>query len=215
MRERTKHIVLYLLAAAIFLLANRPYVGGLRAKSAQDQLALPVALTESNAKSGAKEDVRVEIYGAVQKTGSFTLPAGSRLADILWLCGVVRDADLTQFSMAHFLANGDRIYVPFMDADKNKEMAASGPWSDYSPTVTAPEKAAAEQTEQSKLLDLNTATLEQLIALPGIGAVKAQNILTYRGRVGRFRSVNELTAVSGIGAKTMEQLRPYVTVNDS
>ena len=61
-------------------------------------------------------------------------------------------------------------------------------------------------------LDLNTATQEELDALPGIGPVKAEAILQYREESGPFRTVEEIMEVKGIGEKTLEQLRPYVTV---
>ena len=64
----------------------------------------------------------------------------------------------------------------------------------------------------ARLLDLNTATQEELDALPGIGPVKAEAILQYREESGPFRTVEEIMEVKGIGEKTLEQLRPYVTV---
>ncbi|MDM7460826.1 MAG: helix-hairpin-helix domain-containing protein, partial [bacterium] len=61
-------------------------------------------------------------------------------------------------------------------------------------------------------IDLNTATAEQLEAIPGIGPVLAQRIVDYRHAHGRFHSVEELLEVSGIGPKRLENMRPYVTV---
>jgi len=61
-------------------------------------------------------------------------------------------------------------------------------------------------------LDINRATLEELDTLPGIGPVYAQAIVTHRVRLGRFRAVEDLLAVDGIGPKTLEKLRPRVVV---
>ena len=61
-------------------------------------------------------------------------------------------------------------------------------------------------------LDLNTATLEQLQALPGIGPVRAQSIITYRTVCGPFRSIEELAAVEGIGSGILYQVRDFITV---
>ena len=71
---------------------------------------------------------------------------------------------------------------------------------------------AASSSEPQEKLDLNTATQEELDALPGIGPVKAEAILQYREESGPFRTVEEIMEVEGIGEKTLEQLRPYVTV---
>lgn len=71
---------------------------------------------------------------------------------------------------------------------------------------------AASSSEPQEKLDLNTATQEELDALPGIGPVKAEAILQYREESGPFRTVEEIMEVKGIGEKTLEQLRPYITV---
>lgn len=64
-------------------------------------------------------------------------------------------------------------------------------------------------------LNLNTATREQLITLPGIGAVTAERILMYREHTGPFRSVDDLRKVRGISARKLEQLKPLVSVTGS
>jgi competence protein ComEA len=74
----------------------------------------------------------------------------------------------------------------------------------------APQAAAAATTQFP--INLNTATAEQLEAIPGIGPVLAQRIIEYRQTHGRFQSVDELLEVRGIGPKRLESMRPYVTV---
>ncbi|WP_160319053.1 ComEA family DNA-binding protein [Bifidobacterium aesculapii] len=70
----------------------------------------------------------------------------------------------------------------------------------------------AETQPVDTRVDLNTATLEQLDAVPGIGPVTAQKILDHRASIGRFSSVDQLLDVPGIGAKTLEKIRPAVKV---
>lgn len=72
--------------------------------------------------------------------------------------------------------------------------------------------ASSSAPTTPSVVNINTATAAQLETLPGIGAVKAQAILTYREAYGPFRSVNELTLVKGIGEKTLEKLLPYICV---
>lgn len=78
------------------------------------------------------------------------------------------------------------------------------------PIETTPFPSDSSTTDTR--LDLNTSTLEQLMTLPGIGAVYAQRILQHRQKIGRFQNWNDLLEVPGIGAKRLENLRRYATI---
>jgi len=80
------------------------------------------------------------------------------------------------------------------------------------PAPAAPANAATAATKTPSIVDLNTANEEQLRSLPKVGPALAKRILEYRKQVGTLKSVDELRNVSGIGDKTLELLRPYVTV---
>lgn len=83
------------------------------------------------------------------------------------------------------------------------------------PTVTVPETTLADEPETTGPvypININTADLQQLLYLPEIGPVLAQRILDYRAANGDFSSVEDLTLVEGIGAKTLDKLRQYATV---
>ena len=83
----------------------------------------------------------------------------------------------------------------------------------YEVTAEMMEETDGEKEKQgTRRMDLNTATQSELETLPGIGAVTAENIIQYRTEHDGFSSVEELSNVSGIGGKTLEALREYVTV---
>lgn len=77
---------------------------------------------------------------------------------------------------------------------------------------TSPTPEANQQPSDSSTININTATMEELMTLPYIGEVKAKAILEYRNAYGPFKSVEELLNVKGIGEKTLEKLRPLVKV---
>jgi competence protein ComEA len=130
----------------------------------------------------------VHVVGAVRRPGLYRLPNRSRLADALARAGgATRRADLAAVNLAAPVSDGVQVVVPV----RAPPAAAGG---------EAPEPAAGP-------VHLNTATLEQLDALPGVGPVTAQKILDYREQHGAFSSLDELDAIPGIGPARLEQLR--------
>jgi competence protein ComEA len=126
-----------------------------------------------------------------------TLPAGSRVLDALHAAGGARRPrrDLDALNLARVLTDGEQIVV-----------GAAGP---AAPVAAS---AAAGQPAGGSLVDINTATAEQLEALPDVGPVTAQKIIEWRTAHGSFTSVDELMEVDGIGEKTLADMAPYVTL---
>jgi len=131
----------------------------------------------------------VDVAGAVRAPGLHRFAPGARVADAVAAAGgATGRADLTLLNLAAPLADGEQVVVPARGA-----AAAAGGGA----STTAP-------------LDLNTATAEQLDALPGIGPATAQKIIDYRQAHGPFRSIDELDAVPGIGPARIDQLKGLV-----
>src|SRR5262245_15702724 len=136
--------------------------------------------------------VVVDVVGAVRRAGLYRLPQGSRIADALARAGgATRKAGLALVNRAAPLADGSQILVP-AHTSAHGGGAAGGPTAPGGP------------------VHLNSATLADLDALPGVGPVTAQKILEYRQQHGAFGSVDELDAIPGIGPKRMDQLRDLV-----
>lgn len=144
-------------------------------------------------------ELQVHVTGAVARPGVYTLSKGARVDDALVSAGgALPDALLGGLNLAKPLFDGEQIHV--MQALP----AASEP-----PSSSDPFQAA---TTASELVNLNTATAAQLQTLPGIGPVKAQAILDYRQQHGAFARIEDLTKVSGIGARTFDKLKHLITV---
>jgi competence protein ComEA len=158
----------------------------------------------SPAASPASELV-VEVAGAVLEPGLFRVAGGTRVGDLIAMAGgfgprvdAVRvDAEL---NLAAVVTDGQRIRVPSRD-----DPASVAPPSQVG---AAPVDGGAP----SSLIDLNTATLEQLDTLPGVGPVTAEKIIAAREEA-PFAAVEELRSRGVLGEKTFEQVRPLVTVS--
>lgn len=143
----------------------------------------------------------VFVSGAVQQTGTYTLPYGARVVDALVAAGGLRpEADPSLVNQAARVFDGAQVYVPARGTAATPAIGLSG--------VVIDATSAAQATDADLLVNLNTATQEQLETLPGIGASKAAAIIANRP----YGSVDDLDRVPGIGSTTLDRLRPLVTV---
>jgi len=174
----------------LLLIAIRHFDGGSgSAGPAVTPLRAPV-----RAKPAAAKLLVVDVAGAVRHSGLYRLRSGSRVDDAIAAAGgPTAKAQLDSVNLAAPIADGEQIVVPGRGA--HGSVGASPPSAGSSPSAP---------------LDLNSATLEQLESLPGIGPVTAQKILDYRQAHGAFHSVAELEGVPGIGPAHMAQLKGLV-----
>lgn len=159
---------------------------------------------EAGADTGAEGDeietVVVDVGGAVNEPGVVELDTGSRVADAIEAAGgLAIDADCTTLNQAQLLQDGQKVYVP-----KEGEIDASGALVDSS-TQEAGQAATT-------LVNINTATLEELDALPGVGPATAQAIIDDREANGPFASEEDIMRVSGIGEKKYEKLKGSICI---
>jgi competence protein ComEA len=173
--------------AVLLLLLIRHLGGGASAAPVVTPLPAP-------AKAAAVKLVVIDVTGAVRRPGLYRVRAGSRIDDAITAAGgPTAKAQLSAVNLAAPVADGEQVVVPGRGAAG--AAAASPPTAGSSPSAP---------------LDLNTATLEQLEELPGIGPVTAQKILDYRQAHGPFHAVSELEGVPGIGPAHMTQLKGLV-----
>lgn len=163
--------------------------------------ARPAAVSPTSDPPASAEPVVVAAAGAVVHPGVYKLPAGSRVIDVVAAAGGANaDADLDRVNLAAKVTDGQRVYVP-----RKGEAADSG--------AIAGDASVGADGVAGAIVDLNTATEDQLESLPGVGPATAKAILDYRAQHGRFRSVNDLLNVRGIGESKLAQLRPHVRVS--
>jgi competence protein ComEA len=141
--------------------------------------------------SAPERKLVVHVVGAVRTPGLYELSEGSRIDDAIQKAGGPKPKAALEFvNLAAPVADGQQVVVPVRGSTGF--------------TSTASSAASGGKVH------LNSATLEDLDALPGIGPVTAQEILDYRAEHGAFQSVDELDAVSGIGPARLADLKPLV-----
>ncbi|MDQ0376388.1 ComEA family DNA-binding protein [Amycolatopsis thermophila] len=183
--------VLVLVGTSIVLLGGGPPVERAPVLPAAPERPAPASVSASRV---ADSSLVISVVGKVRTPGLVTVAAGSRVADALRAAGgAIEGTDVTALNLARKLADGEQIYVG------------------VPPPPGVPQPATSSAT--SALVDLNTATAEQLDALPGIGEVTAQRIVDWRTKNGGFRSVDQLREVEGIGETRLSRLREQVTVS--
>ncbi|MFG1918786.1 helix-hairpin-helix domain-containing protein [Micromonospora sp. NPDC048898] len=178
------------LAAAGWAWRSRPHAEPVAPASSEAVAATPAG-DPSAAGSG---ELVVAVAGKVRRPGLVRLPAGSRLADAVQAAGgPLPGVDVALLNPARKVTDGELIVVG------------------VTPPPGAP-AAAGGAAPAAGPLNLNTATLAQLDALPGVGPVLAQRILDHRDQHGGFKAVGDLRQVDGIGDARYEQLKDLVTV---
>lgn len=165
-------------------------------KESEDTAAADTSASEENA-AAASGEVVVHVTGAVSTPGVYTLPSDARVDDAVRAAGATAEADLSQLNLAQKLADGQKITVPAIGSVSGSEGTATTP---------------ADASSDGALVNINTASLEELETLPSIGEVRAQAIITYRETNGGFRTIEELQEVSGIGEKIFADVAPHITV---
>ncbi|WP_243653041.1 ComEA family DNA-binding protein [Tumebacillus sp. BK434] len=191
MQKKERTLLLVLLIG--ILLAGSVYLYG-----GQDDLqaAQGVVLDQEPAQQPAQAagKIKVHVKGAVNSPGVYQLPAGSRVIDAIEAAGGSKaGAQLDEINLAQALTDGGQVSVPDQPAEGKQ---------------AADQQSAA----QAGKINLNTATLDQLDTLPGIGTIRAQAILDHRQSHGRFFQVDDLKQVSGLSAKLIDGLRDKVYV---
>jgi len=162
--------------------------------------------------------VFVHVLGAVRAPGVYELPGGSRIVDAVSRAGgLADDADPAGVNLARVVVDGEQVRIPRQgeaSAPAGAIPGAAGPASGGGASAASGGAAGAPGGAgvPGALINLNTASVAELDALPRVGPVMAQRIVDYRTANGPFRSVDDLKQVAGIGDATFAGIAPLVTV---
>ena len=221
--QRKRKKLLCMTAAAVFALSG---LSGCHGKG-QDTEGGPVVLEDASGEDGkeakdggvrdagedeqkespkeAADSIVVYVCGKVRKEGVVTLPAGSRIYQAIEMAGgMADDAAASYLNLAEVLTDGARVYVPGTD---DAEVGNS--------SIPQGNTAGGFSGETDGKVNINQASKEELMTLPGIGEVKADAIIQYRTEQGKFASIEEIKNISGIKDGVFEKMKDkYPVIGD-
>lgn len=136
------------------------------------------------------ENIYVYVCGAVNVEGVYALPVGSRVYEAIEMAGGFReDAAASEMNQAEILEDATRLYIPSISEMMDHQEANDGK------------------------VNINKATREELMTLPGVGASKADSIIQYREKNGTFKTIEEIMQISGIKEGLFNKIKDYIKVN--
>ena len=155
----------------------------------QDVMSLETVKEQEDVMKQADEIICVYVCGAVQKEGVYELSAGSRVFEAIDAAGGFReDAARTEVNQARLLEDEEKIYVPTITELQNEEKNGDGK------------------------VNINQASKEELMTLPGVGEAKAESIIKYREEQGAFRSIEEIMQIAGIKEGLYEKIKDLIKI---
>ncbi|HAX98875.1 MAG TPA: hypothetical protein DCY12_08345 [Candidatus Atribacteria bacterium] len=159
-----------------------------------------VSATGTDSSDKRPENYIVQIAGEVLKPGVYQVEEGTRLYQLIELSGgITPQADISSLNLAAPVHDGLRINIPAQNSIQGDLDKFQFSFSEQIPL--------SEETDSDLVVQINTASLEELKRLPGIGEVIAQRIIEYRKTYGPFQSVDDLINVKGIGAKKLQDIK--------
>lgn len=181
--------------------------------SAINEIAEEETKEEEEKEQETKEEISpkeivVHITGAVQKEGIVRIKEGSRIIDAIEAAGgMTNETNLDMINLAYTVKDGQKIYVPKLsDAERVfKEGEDSN--------IVIVDKGTEKDSNSSTKININTANISQLESISGIGESTANKIIQYREKNGRFKTIEEIKNVSGIGELKYENIKDSICVN--
>lgn len=162
-------------------------------------------------KLGIKEKenktIMVDISGEIITPGVVKLPEGSRIIDAITAAGgKTEDADLSKVNLAYILDDGVQLYIPRYNEKLEKEIVQT------EPGVGIIQEGINTTSKKDSKVNINTANKEKLATLPGIGEGTAEKIIEYRSKIGKFKAIDEIKKIPGIGESKFKSLKDKITI---
>lgn len=202
MNNINKNYIIIAAIAAIICLVILIYILNINQSNLNNYEALEITNAEEENIEETEEKIKVHIAGSVVTEGIVELEEGARVADAIEEAGgTTADANMNQINLAYKLQDGQKIYIP----NQNEE--------EYQITnMEGIQSANGTTSNETDVININTATQTELELLPGIGPSTATKIIDYREENGKFENIEEIKNVPGIGEAKYENIKNKITV---
>ncbi len=158
------------------------------------ETSLPKELEDDKENNIKEEIIKIHILGEVNYNGILELTVGSRISDAIEKAGgLTTFADVSKINLAYILEDGEKLYIPSINDEEDMEYLLSG-------------------NSGSSKININTAKLEELQNIPGVGPSIAQAIIDYREENGKFINIEDIKNVSGVGESKYKKMEEYIKV---
>ena len=156
----------------------------------------------TNGEKSENTKITIHIAGEVIKPGVIELEENSRVIDAINKAGgLTEKADIKQINLAYILSDAEKIYIP--SKEENQQTS----------NISTSSKSQSENTSSTKIMvNINSANSEQLQKIPGIGETIASRIINYRKENGKFKQIEDIKNVSGIGESKFKNIKEYICV---
>lgn len=162
--------------------------------------------TQESKTEDEEEIVVVHVTGEVKKPGVVRLKEGSRVEDIINAAGgLTENADISNVNLAYIVEDGTKIRIPSTDDNKNEEYITQN----LGEGIVMQEE---NNNSNNTIININTANETELEELPGIGASIAGRIIEYRNKNGKFKSIEDIKNVTGIGNNKYDKIKDLIKV---
>lgn len=178
----------------------------------EDNLTTNTAVENSNETVEENNTIVVHITGEVNYPGVVVLKEGARVVDAIEAGGGETDeADLSSLNLAYMLSDGEKIYVP-----NKEETSQENQEREYITSAKADleqSENGAKSTGTNFKININTAKQEELTQITGVGESTAKKIIEYRTQNGKFKSIEDIKNIPGIGDSKFNAMKEEITVN--
>ena len=174
---------------------------------------------ETNIEIEQEETTKIIIHvtGAVKNEGIVQIEEGGRIADAVDAAnGFSEDADISQINLAYQLEDGQKIYIPSINDEKidgaEKVLQKEYVTDEAGDDVILEDEISNVKSKKNEKININTADQSELIEIPGVGEATAQKIIQYRETNGKFKNIEDIKNVNGIGNSKFENMKEKICV---